>query len=88
MDALEQGTQILKHEHEDLPTIKAIYHLYEMLEKVYDEKYGGFGKAPKFPQPGENNMFITVFALSVKDTRVSSYSRLLFCCLRQGRAEK
>ncbi|PVD38892.1 hypothetical protein C0Q70_01517 [Pomacea canaliculata] len=61
VDALEQGTQILKHEHEDLPTIKAIYHLYEMLEKVYDEKYGGFGKAPKFPQPVNFNALLRFY---------------------------
>lgn len=34
-----------------LPGTGCIQRAYEMLEKKFDEELGGFGKAPKFPQP-------------------------------------
>ena len=34
-----------------LPGTGCIQRAYEMLEKRFDDKLGGFGNAPKFPQP-------------------------------------
>ena len=36
-----------------LPGTGCIQRGYEMLEKRFDSKYGGYGNAPKFPQPSE-----------------------------------
>ena len=34
-----------------LPGTGFIQRAYEMLDKRFDEQLGGFGNAPKFPQP-------------------------------------
>ena len=65
---LEQGTTVvsalLRHSAPALPsggaagapvtppTIDVMNKCYKMLEERYDEVMGGFGSAPKFPQPG------------------------------------
>ena len=36
-----------------VPGTGCIQRGYEMLEKRFDSKYGGYGNAPKFPQPSE-----------------------------------
>ena len=35
-----------------LPAAGCIQRGYQTLEQRFDSKYGGFGSAPKFPQPG------------------------------------
>lgn len=34
------------------PGRESVSKCYDMLQTSYDEELGGFGKAPKFPQPG------------------------------------
>ncbi len=70
---LQQAEQIisyLKHpktrkeaEENDLPQEAAEY-----FKKIFDEKYGGFGKAPKFPTP-HNLLFLFDFYHRTKDSR-------------------
>ncbi len=59
----EQGKVILErlmkdetdqaHKIRSLPGPEATTKCYEQLAKSYDPNKGGFGKAPKFPKPGE-----------------------------------
>jgi len=46
---------------EDLPPATALEQAFEQLSASYDEEYGGFGPAPKFPQPA-NFGFLLHFA--------------------------
>ena len=36
-----------------LPESGCVEQGFQTLEKVFDEQHGGFGAAPKFPQPGK-----------------------------------
>ncbi len=45
-----RGGEHSPHSHDDLSDA-VIVGLIEELERSYDEEYGGFGDAPKFPQP-------------------------------------
>ena len=40
--------------------------IFESLKDFYDEKYGGFGEAPKFPSP-QNIIFLAKYFSSLKD---------------------
>lgn len=37
----------------NLPDISVIEKCYEMIADSFDPVWGGFGQAPKFPQPGK-----------------------------------
>ena len=41
-----------------LPGTGCIQRGYEMLEKRFDSKYGGYDNTPKFPQPSEILVFV------------------------------
>lgn len=41
-----------------------IGELVDQLERAYDEEYGGFGDAPKFPQPDVHEFLLTEWRLS------------------------
>ncbi|MHB8059188.1 MAG: thioredoxin domain-containing protein [Desulfuromonadaceae bacterium] len=50
MEALEGTSQ--RHEDKSSPDIAAITEkALQHLKKIYDQQYGGFGSAPKFPMP-------------------------------------
>ena len=49
-----RGTYVEEHGGDDVPALQVLDKLYEMLEGAYDKQHGGFGTAPKFPQPGKN----------------------------------
>ena len=51
LDALVQATSA-STEGETLPGNESIEKCYSQLTDSYDKRYGGFGDAPKFPQPG------------------------------------
>jgi len=62
LDALKSGTHTAEKEGKGVPDLNSTNKCYTMLEKSYDEEFGGFGKAPKFPQPGnliKSNLFHT-----------------------------
>ena len=40
---------------EGLPGTGCIQQGYEVFERQFDAELGGFGKAPKFPQPGNDS---------------------------------
>ena len=60
---IQQGTRIIdilkktmagpEGEVPGLPGGRCVQRAYEMLEKRYDSELGGFGNAPKFPQPSK-----------------------------------
>lgn len=44
-----------------MPGTGCIQRAYEMLDKRFDEQLGGFGNAPKFPQPStQSESYMTV----------------------------
>lgn len=44
---------------EDSEAVKSIEVCARALEDRYDEVFGGFGEAPKFPRPAELNLLLT-----------------------------
>lgn len=60
---MQQGTKIIEilkkamvdpeDEVPGVPGSGCVQRAYEMLEKRFDEELGGFGNAPKFPQPSK-----------------------------------
>ena len=50
-----QGTHLKQKTDLGIPGRESVSKCYEMLEKSYDNELGGFGEAPKFPQPGTSN---------------------------------
>ena len=53
IDMLKKVTAGPEGEAPGLPGSGCVQRAYEMLEKRFDEDLGGFGKAPKFPQPSK-----------------------------------
>ncbi|EMD34674.1 hypothetical protein CERSUDRAFT_86096 [Gelatoporia subvermispora B] len=53
-----------------IPSISAAsISIYRRLEKRYDSRHGGFGGAPKFPQPSQTTHFLARYAaLNMRDT--------------------
>ena len=59
-ELVQQGTKFVdvlsksltgSSKESSIPGTGCIQRGYEMLEKRFDEQLGGFGNAPKFPQP-------------------------------------
>ncbi|XP_076453674.1 spermatogenesis-associated protein 20-like [Babylonia areolata] len=67
LDALMRGTHVAEHGEEAMPSLQVINELHSTLEKSYDEEYGGFNKAPKFPQPVNFNALFRLYYIE-KDT--------------------
>lgn len=54
MDALRKATAISAHSEETLPSaIDVAHRCFQQLAHSYEEEYGGFSNAPKFPTPGK-----------------------------------
>ena len=51
LDALMQAMTVAS-EGQSLPGPESIEKCYSQLTDSYDQRLGGFGDAPKFPQPG------------------------------------
>ena len=59
---LQQSDQIVKQLNTSLPMsdtadIELAHSAFQQYERIYDEKHGGFGRAPKFPAP-HNLLFL------------------------------
>ena len=52
LDALQEAADVSSGWDAAMPDMSAIRKCYQQLSKSYDSAMGGFGKAPKFPQPG------------------------------------
>ena len=52
LDALQGASDVSSELDAAMPDNSAIRKCYQQLSKSYDSVMGGFGKAPKFPQPG------------------------------------
>lgn len=58
MDALQKATAISAHAEETLPSALDVAHrCFQQLARSYEEEYGGFNDAPKFPTPGKQMLF-------------------------------
>ena len=88
LDALMRGTHVTEQGGSSLPTLQVLDKLYEMLKKSYDEQHGGFGKAPKFPQPGKEKgtlnvvcccLFVLVFPSMIKNIYSLSETQVHVC---------
>lgn len=54
MEALRKGTEISASPGETLPFSPDVANrCYQQLAHSYEEEYGGFREAPKFPSPGK-----------------------------------
>ncbi|XP_077980427.1 spermatogenesis-associated protein 20-like [Glandiceps talaboti] len=62
IDALMQSSAVKKTGSESLPGRETQDMCYSQLEQSYDEQYGGFGQAPKFPQPVNFNALFHIYA--------------------------
>ena len=65
LDALLQGTAVQSQGSEILPPEDCIQKGYEQMEKGFDKEKGGFGKAPKFPQPGSQFIKMKSFKIII-----------------------
>ncbi len=68
---LEQSDKIINHLNQtevssDNAEIELTHSAVSVYSKIYDEKYGGFGRAPKFPTP-HNILFLLSFYERYKD---------------------
>jgi len=53
MNAIQEHVNELGLNAKELPKSEVIDKLYKGLSTSFDEELGGFGGAPKFPQPGK-----------------------------------
>lgn len=70
---IEQADRIINHLNEtqnntNNTEIKLTHQAISVYSKIYDEKYGGFGRAPKFPTP-HNILFLLSFYERYKDKK-------------------
>ncbi len=68
---LEQSDKIINHlnkteNYNDNAKIDLTHSAVSIYRKIYDEKYGGFGRAPKFPTP-HNLLFLLSYYERYKD---------------------
>ncbi len=68
---LEQSDKIINHLNQtevsnDNAEIELTHSAVSVYSKIYDEKYGGFGRAPKFPTP-HNILFLLSYYERYKD---------------------
>ncbi len=68
---LEQSDKIINHLNQtevskDNAEIELTHSAMSVYSKIYDEKYGGFGRAPKFPTP-HNLLFLLSYYERYKD---------------------
>lgn len=68
MDALQGASAISSGPDASLPDTSVIHKCYQQLSKSYDTVMGGFGKSPKFPQPGS---FLQKLELKISKMQIS-----------------
>ena len=56
LEALKDANRMQRSAKSSLPTFDALEICVSQLKKSYEPHMGGFGKAPKFPQPGTVNV--------------------------------
>ncbi|BFZ02902.1 hypothetical protein BsWGS_05940 [Bradybaena similaris] len=61
LDALMRGVHATDEGSAGVPSVQASDKGYEMLKKSFDKEFGGFGSAPKFPQPVNFNFLFRYF---------------------------
>ncbi len=59
---LQQSARIIKHLSQEMPSadtadVELAHFAVSQYERIYDERHGGFGRAPKFPTP-HNLLFL------------------------------
>ncbi|XP_006812737.2 spermatogenesis-associated protein 20-like, partial [Saccoglossus kowalevskii] len=69
IDALMQNTTVKKTTEQNIPGLECVHRCYNQMENGYDEQWGGFGQAPKFPQPVNFNYLFRMYALEMKTDR-------------------
>ncbi len=69
--------------HEAL-TDAPVVGLLEALERAYDDEFGGFGEAPKFPQPGIHEFLLGEWRLSREQRWYEMVARTMLWMARGG----
>lgn len=63
---------------------KDIFKAYKQLEERFDEQYGGFGSAPKFPSPHNLTFLLRYFLRSKEEKPLRMVIKTLFMMKRGG----
>ncbi|XP_050390968.1 spermatogenesis-associated protein 20 [Patella vulgata] len=63
LTALQKRTKF-EHQGQPIPDKETYERCFESLEAVYDREFGGFGKAPKFPQSSNFDFVLRYFAMN------------------------
>ena len=74
MNAIGEHLSEIKSTATKMPTVDCIEKLFNYMANSFDEELGGFGGAPKFPQPGKKDivdilygcMYITYLSSALK----------------------
>ncbi|CAL1527433.1 unnamed protein product [Lymnaea stagnalis] len=61
LDVMMRQLNVSDQSSPGVPAMKASTKCYKMLEKRFDQEEGGFGSAPKFPQPVNFNLLFRIF---------------------------
>ncbi|XP_005092543.1 spermatogenesis-associated protein 20 isoform X2 [Aplysia californica] len=78
LDALMRASHASEHQSATVPAVTCTAKLYEMLDSSFDEERGGFGTAPKFPQPVNLGALFRLFHSEPND---ETGARALHMCL-------
>ncbi len=86
LEAGERITAILQQEtesHHAEPKIELLRQGAKQLLQRFDEDWGGFGSAPKFPTP-HNLLFLLRYSTAEKDKNILSAVKKTLDCMAQG----
>ncbi|XP_059139690.1 spermatogenesis-associated protein 20-like [Physella acuta] len=61
IDVMMQQLHVSDHNRGAVPAIDTVFKCFELLDKQFDKDEGGFGKAPKFPQPVNFSLLFRIF---------------------------
>ena len=81
IDALAQAVRSAQ-DNEFSPDEAPLVHAFESFSRAFDERYGGFGGAPKFPRPSVFN-FLLRFATRAKGNQAERAATMAAGTLRQ-----
>jgi uncharacterized protein YyaL (SSP411 family) len=88
---LEEAEKVLKHLHPDKEKIQAtkldssiVNRAIEHAELLYDHRFGGFSKAPKFPQSSLLDLLLDLYLLTENKAALTMVEKQLFHMAKGG----
>ncbi|CAI8035529.1 Spermatogenesis-associated protein 20 [Geodia barretti] len=82
MAALQQMVEVASDEGEGPPGLNCVQKAYQALKAREDKQYGGFGSAPKFPQPVILGFLLKFYARYIGSEMGQSALDMVLVCLR------